>query len=48
MVQLEMLKQEKMKLQSENQALASLVEGMKSEKKLWGKELAHQVIMKFK
>ncbi|KAK2149744.1 hypothetical protein LSH36_438g01005 [Paralvinella palmiformis] len=42
MVTLELLKQEKVKLQSQVQAQQSLIEGFRAEKKLWGDELAHQ------
>ena len=42
MVQLEMLKKEKVKLTSQVQAQESIIEGLKSERKLWGEELAHQ------
>ena len=42
MLQLEMLKQEKVKLTSQLQAQTSVIEGLKAERKLWGEELAQQ------
>ena len=42
MVQLEMLKKEKIRLTSQVQAQESVIEGLKSERKLWGEELAQQ------
>ena len=34
--------QDKAKLEADNQALESVVEGLKAERKLWGEELAQQ------
>ncbi|KAK2184799.1 hypothetical protein NP493_252g02019 [Ridgeia piscesae] len=42
MVNLELLKKDKTKLEADNQALESVVEGLKAERKLWGEELAQQ------
>ncbi|KAI0229637.1 Leucine-rich repeat and coiled-coil domain-containing protein 1 [Lamellibrachia satsuma] len=42
MVSLELLKKDKAKLEAEVQALGSVVEGLKAERKLWGQELAQQ------
>ncbi|XP_013401506.2 leucine-rich repeat and coiled-coil domain-containing protein 1 [Lingula anatina] len=42
MVQLELLKQERTKMQSQIQAQESVIEGLKAERKLWGQELAQQ------
>ncbi|XP_041375167.1 leucine-rich repeat and coiled-coil domain-containing protein 1-like isoform X2 [Gigantopelta aegis] len=42
MVQFELLKKEKSKLSAHVQALESVIEGLKAERKLWGQELAHQ------
>ncbi|XP_070576170.1 leucine-rich repeat and coiled-coil domain-containing protein 1-like [Ptychodera flava] len=42
MVQMEMLKQDKSKLQSQITAQESLIEGLRAEKRLWSQELANQ------
>ncbi|XP_064641246.1 leucine-rich repeat and coiled-coil domain-containing protein 1-like [Lineus longissimus] len=42
MVQMELLKQEKNRLQSQAEAQESVIEGLRSERKLWGQELAQQ------